>query len=53
MTIPNKHYVKRTQRDYTLDFKLQIVDAIEEGDMTDKKPYQFTAYKVVRPFLLG
>ncbi|PTP08952.1 IS3 family transposase [Vibrio splendidus] len=37
MTIPNKHYVKRTQRDYTLGFKLQVVDAIEKGDMTYKQ----------------
>ncbi len=37
MTIPNKHYVKRTQRDYTLGFKLQAVDAIEKGDMTYKQ----------------
>lgn len=33
MTIPNKHYVKRTQRDYALGFK----DAIEKGDMTYKQ----------------
>ncbi|MEZ8780981.1 IS3 family transposase, partial [Vibrio splendidus] len=33
----NKHYVKRTQRDYTLGFKLQVVDAIEKGDMTYKQ----------------
>lgn len=25
---------KRTQRDYTLGFKLQVVDAVEKGDMT-------------------
>ncbi|EAP94219.1 valyl-tRNA synthetase [Vibrio splendidus 12B01] len=31
MTILNKHYVKRTQRDYTLGFKLQVVDAIEKA----------------------
>nr|WP_286298798.1 IS3 family transposase [Vibrio sp. FE10] len=37
MTIPNKHHVKRTQRDYTLGFKLQVVDAIEKGDMTYKQ----------------
>ncbi|CAH6831203.1 hypothetical protein VCHA35O142_10793 [Vibrio chagasii] len=33
-TIPNKHYVKRIQRNYTLSFKLQVVDAIEKGNMT-------------------
>ena len=25
---------RRTQRDYTIGFKLQIVDAVEKGDMT-------------------
>lgn len=29
--------IKRTQRDYTLGFKLQVVDAIEKGDMTYKQ----------------
>ncbi|HMW32521.1 MAG TPA: hypothetical protein PLH27_00820 [bacterium] len=30
-------YVKRTQRDYSLAFKLQVVDAIEKGDFTRKE----------------
>ncbi len=30
-------YVKRTQRDYSLAFKLQVVDAIEKGDLTRKE----------------
>ncbi|MDT8442647.1 MAG: IS3 family transposase, partial [Desulfuromonadales bacterium] len=25
---------RRTQRDYTMGFKLQVVDAVEKGDMT-------------------
>jgi transposase len=29
--------VKRTQRDYTLAFKLQIVDEVEKGDFTYKE----------------
>lgn len=29
--------VKRTQRDYTLGFKLAIVDSVEKGDMTYKQ----------------
>lgn len=33
-TIPR---LKRTQRDYTLGFKLQIVAAVEKGDMTYKQ----------------
>ena len=28
---------KRTQRDYTMGFKLQIVTAVEQGDMTYKQ----------------
>lgn len=28
---------KRTQRDYTMGFKLQVVDAVEKGDMTYKQ----------------
>ncbi len=27
---------KRTQRDYTMGFKLQVVDAVEKGEMTYK-----------------
>lgn len=30
-------HIKRTQRDYTLGFKLQVVDAVEKGDMTYKQ----------------
>lgn len=37
MTTSNRTYVKRTQRDYTLGFKLQIVVAVERGDMTYKQ----------------
>ena len=37
MTTSNNTYVKRTQRDYTLGFKLQIVAAVERGDMTYKQ----------------
>lgn len=29
--------IKRTQRDYTLGFKLQVVAAVEKGDMTYKQ----------------
>ena len=28
---------RRTQRDYTMGFKLQVVSAIEQGDMTYKQ----------------
>jgi transposase len=32
----NKH-LKRTQRDYSLAFKLQIVDEVEKGHLTWKQ----------------
>ena len=31
---------KRTQRDYTIGFKLQVVAAVEQGDMTYKQAQQ-------------
>ncbi|OCH31851.1 transposase [Aliivibrio fischeri] len=37
MTNQEKTKNKRTQRDYSLGFKLQLVAAIEEGDMTYKQ----------------
>lgn len=37
MTNSNNTYVKRTQRDYTLGFKLQVVAAVERGNMTYKQ----------------
>ena len=37
MTTSNTLYVKRTQRDYTLGFKLKVVDAVEKGEMTYKQ----------------
>ena len=32
--------VKRTQRDYTLAFKLSVVDQVEKGDLTYKQAQQ-------------
>lgn len=37
MTTPISTRIKRTQRDYSLGFKLQVVDAVEKGDMTYKQ----------------
>jgi transposase-like protein len=37
MTTSITPFVKRTQRDYTLGFKLQVVAAVEKGDMTYKE----------------
>mgnify|MGYP005608918977 FL=1 len=37
METPINISTKRTQRDYTLGFKLQVVSAVEKGDMTYKQ----------------
>ena len=37
MNNSNTTQVKRTQRDYSLGFKLQVVAAVEKGDMTYKQ----------------
>ncbi len=37
MATPLPTRIKRTQRDYSLGFKLQVVDAVEKGDMTYKQ----------------
>ena len=29
-----KRYVKRTQKDYTMSFKLQVVQEIEQGELS-------------------
>ncbi|WP_292889609.1 hypothetical protein [Nonlabens sp.] len=34
MKNPTTAYVKRTQKDYTISFKLQVVNAIENGALT-------------------
>ena len=37
MGTPNKHSTKRTQRDYTLGFKLAVVSEVEKGELTYKQ----------------
>lgn len=37
MDTPAKARDKRTQRDYTLGFKLQVVEQVEKGEMTYKQ----------------
>jgi transposase len=37
MNNSNTTHIKRTQRDYSLGFKLQVVNAVEKGDMTYKQ----------------
>jgi len=36
-TNEKKDYTKRTQRDYSLAFKLQVIDEVEKGDVTWKQ----------------
>ncbi|GAC1389218.1 MAG: hypothetical protein NVSMB45_19090 [Ginsengibacter sp.] len=36
MKTGNKDYIKRTQKDYSLAFRLQVVDEIEKGHLTYK-----------------
>lgn len=40
MTTSSKPSIKRTQRDYTLGFKLAVVAQVEKGDMTYKQAQQ-------------
>lgn len=46
MTKSNNTPIKRPQRDCSLDFKLQVVTAVEKGDMTYNPPKNLMAYKV-------
>ena len=40
METSNRPHKKRTQRDYTLAFKLSVVDQVEKGEMTYKQAQQ-------------
>lgn len=33
-------YVKRTQRDYSLSFKLSVVEQVEKGEMTHRQAHE-------------
>jgi transposase-like protein len=37
ITTANRDYLKRTQRDYSLAFKLQVIDEVEKGHITWKQ----------------
>lgn len=37
ITNENRNHLKRTQRDYSLAFKLQVVDEVEKGHLTWKQ----------------
>ena len=36
--IKNKVYVKRTQKDYTMSFNIQVVQEIESGELSSTPP---------------
>ena len=36
---------KRTQRDYTMGFKLKVVDAVEKGDMTYRQAQEIYGFQ--------
>jgi len=40
MTNSSHKLAKRTQRDYTLAFKLAVVDQVDKGDLTYKQAQQ-------------
>ena len=42
--------IKRTQRDYTLAFKLSVVEQVEHGELTYKKRKGAMAFKVDQPY---
>lgn len=37
MSTDSKEYIKRTQRDYSLSFKLSVVDEVEKGELTQRE----------------
>lgn len=37
MSTRTKASVKRTQRDYSLSFKLSVIDAVEKGDLSQRE----------------
>jgi len=50
----DKNYVKRTQRDYTMSLKLQIVGEIERGELSvtqSRKKYGIQSYATVLGWL--
>lgn len=49
MGTPSNTKRKRTQRDYTMGFKLQVVAAIEKGDMTYKQALNTSMGSKVAP----
>ena len=51
MKSQSKPYVKRTQRDYSMSFKLRLVDEIERGEISEveaKKKYGIQSKTTIR-----
>ena len=53
MNNSNTTHTKRTQRDYSLGFKLQVVNAVEKGDMTYKQAQKIMVSKDAQLYLHG
>jgi hypothetical protein len=49
----NKGYQKRTQKDYTLSFKLQVIQEIEQGILTRTQALNKYGFKLVLLYVLG
>ncbi|MEM7595619.1 MAG: helix-turn-helix domain-containing protein [Cyanobacteria bacterium P01_A01_bin.83] len=50
----NKGYIKRTQKDYSISFKLQVVQEIEQGELTRTQAcnkYGIQAKSTIREWL--
>ena len=51
MKSQENHYIKRTQRDYSMSFKLRLVDEIERGEISEveaKKKYGIQSKATIR-----
>jgi hypothetical protein len=48
-----KRYVKRTQKDYSMSFKLQIVQEIEQDNLQLQNPQRLMAFKIEQLLLNG
>jgi hypothetical protein len=46
-------YVKRTQKDYSMSFKLQIVQEIERDNLQLQNPQRLMAFKIEQLLLNG
>ncbi|MGE0079133.1 MAG: hypothetical protein AB7S48_14845 [Bacteroidales bacterium] len=46
-------YVKRTQKDYSISFKLSVVSEIERGKFPLRVPKRNTGFKETEPLPIG